>query len=366
MRDIRLVNVSKAFGKEAILNNYSLTVPAGNFFVLLGPSGCGKTTILRLIAGFEQADRGKIFLGDQDITDLAPNERNINTVFQNYALFPHLNVFDNVAYSLKIKRIAPDEIAERVVRVLSTVHLEKQIYRRIDQLSGGQQQRVALARAIINEPDVLLLDEPLAALDLKLREKVLVELIELQEKLRTTFIYITHDQDEALVVADRMAIMNHQGQIEQIGGPDEIYDRPKTAFVANFVGQTNLLKGLLRQDPVDPDRWSIQLDRLDLDMPALDHWIKPELQGQKLKFSLRPEKLILQKEQTTLLGYNNHTQGRVISVIYHGKSTLYRVQTGEDLVLQVFEQSHSNVEELFVGDLVWASWRSLDVVLLQD
>ena len=364
MRDIRLVNVSKAFGKEAILNNYNLTVPAGNFFVLLGPSGCGKTTILRLIAGFEQADRGRIFLGDQDITDLAPNERNINTVFQNYALFPHLNVFDNVAYSLKIKRVAPDEIAERVVKILGTVHLEKQIYKRIDQLSGGQQQRVALARAIINEPDVLLLDEPLAALDLKLREKVLVELIELQEKLRTTFIYITHDQDEALVVADRMAIMNHQGQIEQIGGPDEIYDRPRTAFVANFVGQTNLIKGTLRED--DAASWSVQLDRLDLDMPALESWIKPELEGCKLKFSLRPEKLILQKERTVLVGYENYAQGQVISVIYHGKSTLYRVQMAEDLILQVFEQSRSDVVELFVGDVVWAAWRSLDAVLLQD
>lgn len=364
MRDIRLVNVSKAFGKEAILNNYNLTVPAGNFFVLLGPSGCGKTTILRLIAGFEQADRGRIFLGDQDITDLAPNERNINTVFQNYALFPHLNVFDNVAYSLKIKRVAPDEIAERVVKILGTVHLEKQIYKRIDQLSGGQQQRVALARAIINEPDVLLLDEPLAALDLKLREKVLVELIELQEKLRTTFIYITHDQDEALVVADRMAIMNHQGQIEQIGGPDEIYDRPRTAFVANFVGQTNLIKGTLRED--DAASWSVQLDRLDLDMPALESWVKPELEGCKLKFSLRPEKLILQKERTVLVGYENYAQGQVISVIYHGKSTLYRVQMAEDLILQVFEQSRSDVVELFVGDVVWAAWRSLDAVLLQD
>jgi spermidine/putrescine transport system ATP-binding protein len=364
MRDIRLVNVSKAFGKEAILNNYNLTVPAGNFFVLLGPSGCGKTTILRLIAGFEQADRGRIFLGDQDITDLAPNERNINTVFQNYALFPHLNVFDNVAYSLKIKRVAPDEIAERVVKILGTVHLEKQIYKRIDQLSGGQQQRVALARAIINEPDVLLLDEPLAALDLKLREKVLVELIELQEKLRTTFIYITHDQDEALVVADRMAIMNHQGQIEQIGGPDEIYDRPRTAFVANFVGQTNLIKGTLREDAAAS--WSVQLDRLDLDMPALESWVKPELEGCKLKFSLRPEKLILQKERTVLVGYENYAQGQVISVIYHGKSTLYRVQMAEDLILQVFEQSRSDVVELFVGDVVWAAWRSLDAVLLQD
>ncbi len=362
MRDIRLVNVSKAFGKEAILNNYNLTVPAGNFFVLLGPSGCGKTTILRLIAGFEKADRGKIFLGEQDISDLAPNERNINTVFQNYALFPHLNVFDNIAYGLKVKRVDQDEIAERVIKVLSTVHLEKQTYKTIDQLSGGQQQRVALARAIINEPDVLLLDEPLAALDLKLREKVLVELIELQEKLKTTFIYITHDQDEALVVADKMAIMNYQGQIEQIGGPDEIYDRPRTAFVANFVGQTNLLKGTL----VMTDNWIVQLDRLGLAMPALESWIKPEVQGHKLKFSLRPEKIIIQREQVNLQGYENYIAGQVVSVIYHGKSTIYRVQVGMDLILQVFEQSRSNLEEFFVGDSLWLCWRSKDVVLLQD
>lgn len=370
MSDIRLVNVSKAFGAESVLENYNLSVPAGSFFVLLGPSGCGKTTILRLIAGFEQVDAGQIFLGEQQITNLPANERSINTVFQNYALFPHLNVFENVAYSLRIKKIDNELVRSKVLKILHTVHLEKQIYKSIDQLSGGQQQRVALARAIINEPDVLLLDEPLAALDLKLRERVLIELIELQQKLKTTFIYITHDQDEALAVADYMAIMNHDGKIEQVGTPSEIYDRPKTAFVAKFVGTTNILKGVLKVcDTAQVQIWLEGIDQiLIIDSCKIPVKLNDNLDQHKLLLSLRPEKIVLTRQNNKLNGYEHMSSGEVISIIYHGKSTLYRVRINENLVITVFDQNRTqdNANQIEVGENIYMHWRAIDVVLLEN
>jgi spermidine/putrescine transport system ATP-binding protein len=379
MSDIRLVNVCKSFGQEKVLINYNLSVSAGSFFALLGPSGCGKTTILRLLAGFEQVDSGQIFLGNQDITNLPANERSINTVFQNYALFPHLNVFDNVAYSLRIKKLPNELITQKVLKILHTVHLDKQVYKTIDQLSGGQQQRVALARAVINEPDVLLLDEPLAALDLKLRERVLVELIELQQKLKTTFIYITHDQDEALAVADQMAIMNHDGRIEQIGEPGQIYDQPKTAFVAKFVGTTNIIKGacastyLENIKNVEKSDLLIYLEGVDKNLnlnrdKLILNLSDQELVNRKFSFSLRPEKIVLTKTDEPLIGYDNALQGQVISVIYHGKSTLYRLRVNDGFVLTVFDQNRgqNGFSEASVGDLVYMHWCSTDVILLAD
>ncbi|MCB0486509.1 MAG: ATP-binding cassette domain-containing protein, partial [Flavobacteriaceae bacterium] len=207
MRSIVLKGVKKSISSSFLLDEIDLTIPAGEFFALLGPSGCGKTTLLRLIGGFEKVDSGKIFLGDTDITDLPIHERNINTVFQNYALFPHLNVYDNIAYSMRIEGRPRHQIKNKVERLLHAFHLEDHAYKTPNQLSGGQQQRVAIARAILNEPDILLFDEPLAALDFKLRERLLLELIELQDELQTTFVYVTHDQFEALTVADHMAIM---------------------------------------------------------------------------------------------------------------------------------------------------------------
>ena len=245
--------MTKSQGEGLILNKIDLTIPSGEFFALLGPSGCGKTTLLRLIAGFEKPDSGSIYLGTTDITHLPVNKRKINIVFQNYALFPHLNVFNNVAYSLVIQKVAKEEIEQRVIKILKAFHLESHIFKLPSQLSGGQQQRVALARAIINEPEVLLLDEPLAALDFKLREKMLIELIDLQDKLQTTFVYVTHDQFEALTVADQMAIMNHDGAIEQIGTPKQIYEFPVSSFVAKFVGTTNILNGTLHHLDTQPE-----------------------------------------------------------------------------------------------------------------
>src|SRR5476651_575254 len=254
MRSIKLDKLKKSISGGMIINDISLTIPAGKFFALLGPSGCGKTTLLRLIAGLEKADAGKIFLGDEDITNVPIHERPINIVFQNYALFPHLDVFDNIAYSLRLKKLPKIVIEQKVFKILEAFHLENHIYKSPSQLSGGQQQRVALARAIVNEPDVLLLDEPLAALDFKLRERMLIELIELQDKLKTTFVYVKHDQFEALTVADQLAIMNTKGEIEQIGTPKEIYEFPHSSFVAKFVGTTNILSGILRRvDSSEPE-----------------------------------------------------------------------------------------------------------------
>ena len=248
MKGIYLKEITKSYGGELVLENINLTIPQGKFFALLGPSGCGKTTILRLIGGFETPDSGMIMMGENDITHVPINQRRVNTVFQSYALFPHMTVFENVAYSLRIKKFDEEVIVRRVQKILKAVHLEHRMHKSIDQLSGGQQQRVALARAIINDPEVLLLDEPLAALDVKMREQLLIELIDLQDSIQTTFVYVTHDQTEALTVADQMAIMNYDGQIEQVGTPQEIYEFPVSSYVAQFVGKANIFKGVLHID----------------------------------------------------------------------------------------------------------------------
>jgi len=273
-------------GGGLVINGINLHIPAGKFFALLGPSGCGKTTLLRLIAGLEKAESGQIYLGDDNITHLPINQRPINIVFQNYALFPHLDVFDNVAYSLKLRGLPKAIIEQKVLKILESFHLQEHVYKLTSQLSGGQQQRVALARAIVNEPDVLLLDEPLAALDFKLRERMLLELIELQDKLKTTFVYVTHDQFEALTVADQMAIMNHQGQIEQIGTPKEIYEFPVSAFVAKFVGTTNIFSGTLRLDLPEPEIEIPGLGSFKVDASQRKSWMKEK---HEVLMSIRPE-----------------------------------------------------------------------------
>ncbi len=362
MRSIRIEQVSKSYDGELILDKISLTIPSGKFFALLGPSGCGKTTLLRLIAGFEEVERGHIFLGDTDITHVPINKRRINTVFQNYALFPHLNVFENVAYSLKLKKMAPDEIEHKVVKILHAVHLQSHIYKEISQLSGGQQQRVALARAIVNEPDVLLLDEPLAALDFKLREKMLIELIELQDKLQTTFIYVTHDQLEALTVADQMAIMNHGGEVEQIGTPKEIYEFPISSFVAKFVGSTNILHGALRVLGEEVFMDSPQLGSFAVYVPPHKRWM---IESKGLAMSIRPEKIFITKKETP--GFSNMLQGIVHTIVYHGRSTQYNVILKNNEVIQVFEQNeeHFPQEVIDYDNQVYLYWQKENVVLLE-
>lgn len=362
MRSIRLESVSKSYHGEAILENLDLTIPGGTFFALLGPSGSGKTTILRLIGGFETPDSGSIYLGDQNITDVPINERRVNTVFQQYSLFPHMNVYENIAFSLKIRDISADVIEQKVHRVLRAVHLEKQIYKSVYQLSGGQQQRVALARAIINEPEVLLLDEPLAALDLKLRERMLIELIDLQSELKTTFVYVTHDQFEALTVADTMAIMNEDGQIEQIGTPKEIYEFPVSSFVAKFVGTTNILEGNIS---LSGSNGAIEIDNLgkfEVYVPESKKWIK---EGAQILMSLRPEKIEIRK--SVVDGFSNKWLGVVEAIIYHGRSTQYNVRLKNNLLIHVFEQNEEHFEREVIDydDQVYLYWQKENVVLLE-
>lgn len=364
VKSIKVEHITKKFHDEIILNNVSLTIPKGQFFALLGPSGSGKTTLLRIIGGFEKADTGAVYLGDEDITDVPIYERRINTVFQNYALFPHMSVFENVGYGLSIRKVAADIIKTDVERVLKKVGLEKQIYKSIAQLSGGQQQRVALARAIVNKPDVLLLDEPLAALDLKLRERMLIELIELQSELKTTFIYVTHDQFEALTVADTMAIMNEDGNIEQVGTPKEIYEFPISSFVAKFVGLTNIFNGTIERDGDARDGF-IHIDTLGKYIVGIAKektWITT---GTQLLMSLRPEKIEIRK--TPIEGFSNHWIGTVEAIVYHGRSTQYNVRLENKALVHVFEQNEEHFEREVVDydDRVYLYWQKENVVLLK-
>ena len=241
---IRLTDVDKSFDDERVVKKLNLDVEEGEFLTMLGPSGCGKTTTLRMIAGFEVPTSGQIFLEGEDVDDKKPNERNVNTVFQNYALFPHMNVFDNIAFGLVEKKVKKDEIRSRVEEMIKLVQLDGMEKRMPAQMSGGQKQRVAIARALVNRPKVLLLDEPLGALDLKLRKQMQGELKARQRRLGITFIYVTHDQEEALTMSDRIAVMN-RGRLEQVGTPEEVYNHPETKFVADFIGESNIIEGYI-------------------------------------------------------------------------------------------------------------------------
>ena len=244
---IRLENVSKSFDGEQVLKSINLSIKRNEFFTLLGPSGCGKTTMLRIIGGFESADDGSVFFDGVNINDVPPNKRHLNTVFQRYALFPHMNVYENVAFGLKIKKIPKHIIDIKVKEMLELINLKGYEKRSVTSLSGGQQQRVAIARALINEPEVLLLDEPLGALDLKLRKSMQTELKKIQQKLGITFIYVTHDQEEALTMSDTIVVMK-DGEIQQMGTPVDIYNEPENAFVADFIGESNIIDGIMKRD----------------------------------------------------------------------------------------------------------------------
>lgn len=244
---IEIKNVSKTYGDNTVLKNLSLNIRKNEFLTLLGPSGCGKTTTLKILAGFESGDSGKVLFNGEDISNLPPYKRQLNTVFQKYALFPHMNVYENIAFGLKIKKVSKNEIAKKVSEMLKLVALEGFEKRAIDSLSGGQQQRVAIARALVNEPKVLLLDEPLGALDLKLRKEMQSELKRIQQRLGITFIFVTHDQEEALTMSDTIVVMN-KGVIQQMGSPEDIYNEPANAFVADFIGESNIVNGTMLED----------------------------------------------------------------------------------------------------------------------
>ena len=295
---LELKEIKKSFTEgEAVLDNISLEISKGEFITLLGSSGCGKTTTLRIIAGLEQPDAGSVWLDGREVTGLEPNQRDVNTVFQNYALFPHMNVAENIGYGLKLKKVPKSEIKKKVSQMLELVQLEGYEKRKPSELSGGQKQRVAIARALVNNPEVLLLDEPLGALDLQLRRAMQIELKHLQKKLGITFIYITHDQEEAINMSDRIAVMK-DGRIEQIGTPDEIYNHPKTSYVATFVGNANILHGVAESIQGENAIVKIGNDRVivKLETSQQDTGVKQYLSaGEKVTLAVRSENILLQE-----------------------------------------------------------------------
>jgi len=328
---VELRNVFKFFNQEPAVHGVDLDVRQGEFFSILGPSGCGKTTTLRLIAGFERADAGKILIQGQSMTNVPPYRRPVNTVFQSYALFNHLNVWDNIAFGLRLKKLRKSEIESRVQEALKLVKMESLRSRFPSQLSGGQQQRVALARALVNRPTVVLLDEPLGALDLKLRKEMQVELSNLHKDLGLTFVMVTHDQEEALSLSDRIAVMN-QGKIEQVGTPKQIYERPQTSFVADFIGDTNLFSGEI----VAVDSSNIQiLTKTELSIIINRAEDTPTELSQTVVVSVRPEKIQLSLYPPDL--HVNCFEGRLINVMYLGTHINYVVELTNGISINVLQ-----------------------------
>ena len=346
-------NVTKRFGAVVAVDRLSLAIHPREFFALLGPSGCGKTTLMRMLAGFEQPDEGEILLDGIDITAVPPHQRPVNMMFQSYALFPHLSVGDNIAYGLKREGLPKAEIAQRVEAMLGRVRLKGMEKRRPDQLSGGQRQRVALARALVKQPKLLLLDEPLGALDKKLREETQYELMDLQADLGLTFMVVTHDQDEAMTMADRMAVMDH-GRLLQIAPPDLIYEAPSNRFVAEFVGDINLIEGKVTAvagDLVTLASGPVGVIELDEDAPAC----RP---GDALTIGLRPEKIALSHDEPGQA--INKVAGEIWDIGYLGDMTMVQVMVGGDEG-KLFKVSLTNrtrrIERPFAWeDKVWLSW----------
>jgi spermidine/putrescine transport system ATP-binding protein len=345
-RDLRLEGVTKTFGSFAAVDGVSLDVPSGSFFALLGPSGCGKTTTLRMVAGLERPTAGRILLGDEDITETRPYRRPVNTVFQSYALFPHLDVFENVAFGLRRRRAA--DVRVRVGEALELVELGHLARRRPAQLSGGQQQRVALARAVVNRPDVLLLDEPLGALDLKLRRQMQLELKRIQTEVGITFVHVTHDQEEAMTMADTIAVMN-AGRIEQLGSPVDLYESPATAYVANFLGQSNLLPAAVA------DRRAgsvvVDVDGTRIAVPAE----RCRSADRDVLVGVRPEKVQLESGDAAA-AVNALPGGIVVDASFTGTSTQYLVRLPSGRQLSAFAQNTGRAEVLPVGTTVTVCW----------
>ena len=350
---IVLEGVSKAFDRARVVRDVDLSIAQGEFFSMLGPSGCGKTTTLRMIAGFEEPTQGRILLEGADVTFLPPARRNVNMVFQNYALFPHMTVQQNVEFGLRLRRLGGKEVRERVAEALRSVRMDGFENRRPSQLSGGQQQRVALARALVNRPAALLLDEPLGALDLKLRKEMQLELKQIQQRTGTTFVYVTHDQEEALTMSDRIAVMNG-GVVEQVAGPKELYEHPATAFVAGFIGTSNLVE--VRVDRVDGGYAAMDLgDGERIVAPA-----RPGVAaGAALQVTVRPEKIRLDDDREADGGGDGSTRvsGTVAEVVYLGSMTQYIVdlRTGERLVVHRLNDQ-VDAREYAAGERVVLRW----------
>jgi spermidine/putrescine transport system ATP-binding protein len=352
---VELVGVSKRFGDDVVaVDDLDLTIEDGEFFSLLGPSGCGKTTTLRMIAGFEFPTQGSVRIHGAEMGLKPPNERPVNTVFQSYALFPHMTVYDNVAFGLEMKKVTGSEVDARVRRVLDQVQLAKRAEAKPSQLSGGMQQRVALARALVNEPEVLLLDEPLGALDLKLRQNMQYELKDLQSRVGITFVYVTHDQEEALTMSDRIGVMS-EGHLLQIGDSHEIYERPTSRFVADFIGDINIIEGEVS------GAGSARLSNgVDVGIPA-GHPVSG-----KVTLALRPERLALHPVDEPTHDGRNRLRGRVTRRTYFGDVYYYDVEAGFDEPLDVKEENRPDVGTHEVGDEVIVSWRAEAANLVSD
>lgn len=388
---VTIDHVSKKFGDFVALDDINFTIKPGEFFSLLGPSGCGKTTLLRIIAGFEFPDDGAVLFDDKDVIPLPPDKRPSNTVFQTYALFPHLSVYDNVAFPLKLKKVPKDEIDKKVKEYVHLVQLDQHINKKPNQLSGGQKQRVAIARALINEPKVLLLDEPLSALDAKLRANLLIDLDRLHDQIGITFIYVTHDQSEALSVSDRIAVMN-SGHVLQIGTPYEIYESPATQFVAQFIGETNLFDAevvdcvphkdangnddfmatlsvpeLGKQAPLATDtEATAALDRY-MQVTDYEHTDK----SQKVAFTIRPEKIRITLEPPATGGRTdvNVFSGIVEEPIYSGFQSKFYVKLDTGKIIKVFKQHTDYMDDGPViqwKDRVYVSWSAEDAYIVED
>jgi len=352
---VELVNVTRRFAEVTALASVSLTVRPGEFFSLLGPSGCGKTTLLRIIAGLDVADEGTVRIGGMDANELPAHRRPVNTVFQSYALFPHLSVWDNVAFGLRMKRVPPSEIRERVGNVMALVEIESLTSRKPAQLSGGQKQRVALARAIVNEPQVLLLDEPLSALDLKLRKQLQMELRNLQRRLGITFIYVTHDQEEALVLSDHIALMR-DGRIEQLGDAASLYERPRTRFASQFLGSCSL---------IDADVKRVTSDGFIVDTPMGElRVVGSALARKKVTLAIRPEKVQLSPAPTT--GGENHVRVRIEQRIYVGSETHYELGAGSQPLRAEVMNNQAGFPGLEVGQEVVACLAPDALMVLDD
>jgi spermidine/putrescine transport system ATP-binding protein len=318
---IELKNLSKRYDDNQVLDNLSLDIKKNEFLTLLGPSGCGKTTTLKIIAGFEYADEGKVLFEERDITDIPPHERQINTVFQKYALFPHMNIYENIAFGLKIKKLPKDEIDKKVKEMLKLVALDGFERRQVESLSGGQQQRVAIARALVNEPKVLLLDEPLGALDLKLRKEMQMELKKIQKKLGITFIFVTHDQEEALTMSDKIIVMN-KGKIQQMGTPQDIYNEPENSFVARFIGESNIFDGIMLEDYL--------VEFCGKKFKCVD---KDFEKNENIEVVIRPEDVKMVEPEKGML------KGKVTSVLFKGVH--YEIEVNENGRMWILHNTQS-------------------------